>query len=150
MDLISDDVNRNESSAWNAIWDSAGRITSDGFVVEMAIPFSQLRFPGTAAEQTWGMDILRFRPRTNRTRLSNNPQDRNRNCYICQFGKFTGFANAEPGKAIEVVPSLTTLRVPRYSIGQRAGEMICDRLAGRAVKKPIVDAGFEMVPRDSA
>jgi hypothetical protein len=110
MDLISDDVNRNESSAWNAIWNSAGRITSDGFVVEMAIPFSQLRFPGTAAEQTWGMDILRFRPRTNRTRISNNPQDRNRNCYICQFGKFTGFANAEPGKAIEVVPSLTTTR----------------------------------------
>jgi len=52
--------------------------------------------------------------------------------------------------AAQVVPSLTTLRVPRYSIGQRAGEMICDRLAGRAVKKPIVDAGFEMVPRDSA
>jgi LacI family gluconate utilization system Gnt-I transcriptional repressor len=52
--------------------------------------------------------------------------------------------------AAQVVPSLTTLRVPRYSIGQRAGEMICDRLAGRTVKKPIVDAGFEMVPRDSA
>jgi LacI family transcriptional regulator, gluconate utilization system Gnt-I transcriptional repressor len=48
------------------------------------------------------------------------------------------------------VPSLTTLRVPRYAIGQRAGEMICNRLAGRAIKHPIVDIGFEMVARDSA
>ncbi len=52
--------------------------------------------------------------------------------------------------AAQVVPSLTTLRVRRYAIGQRAGEMICDRLAGRAIKDPIVDTGFEMVARDSA
>jgi LacI family gluconate utilization system Gnt-I transcriptional repressor len=52
--------------------------------------------------------------------------------------------------AAQVVPALTTLRVPRYSIGQRAGTMICDRLAGRAVKRRIVDTGFELVTRDSA
>ena len=50
----------------------------------------------------------------------------------------------------QVVPSLTTLRVPRYMIGQRAGEMIRDRLAGLPVKRRIVDTGFELVPRDSA
>lgn len=51
--------------------------------------------------------------------------------------------------AAQVVPSLTTLRVPRYEIGRRAGAMICDRLAGRAVRRRIVDAGYELVPRDS-
>jgi hypothetical protein len=110
MDLIQDDVNRNESTSWNAIWDSAGEINPRGFTVEMAIPFSQLRFPSGAGEQTWGIDVLRFRPRLQRVRISNNPQDRNRNCYLCQFGKFTGFANAEPGKALEVVPTLTATR----------------------------------------
>jgi hypothetical protein len=110
MDLIQDDVNRNESSAWNAIWDSAGEINERGFTVEIAIPFSQLRFPRVAGEQTWGIDVLRFRPRDQRARISNNAQDRNRNCYLCQFNKFTGFANAEPGKAIEVVPTLTAAR----------------------------------------
>jgi len=54
------------------------------------------------------------------------------------------------GLASQVVPSLTTLRIPRYAIGQRAGEMIRDRLAGRALKQRIVDTGFELVPRDSA
>jgi len=38
----------------------------------------------------------------------------------------------------------------RYAIGQRAGAMICDRLAGRLVKQRIVDTGFELVTRDSA
>jgi len=110
MDLIQDDVSRNESSSWNAIWDSAGELTDRGFTVEISIPFSQLRFPRLAGEQTWGIDVLRFRPRAQRARISNNAQDRNRNCYLCQFSKFTGFSNAEPGKALEVVPTLTAAR----------------------------------------
>ena len=110
MDLINDDVNRSESESWDAIWDSAGQINERGFAVEMAIPFSQLRFPRVAGDLTWGIDVLRFRPRAQRARISNNPQDRNLSCYLCQFGKFTGFANAEPGKALEVVPTLTSTR----------------------------------------
>jgi hypothetical protein len=110
MDLIQDDVSRNESDAWDAIWDSAGEINRQGFTVEMAIPFSQLRFSSAAGDQTWGIDVLRFRPREQRVRISNNAQDRNRNCYLCQFGKFTGFASVEPGKALEVVPTLTATR----------------------------------------
>jgi hypothetical protein len=116
MDLIQDDVNRSESESWDAIWESAGQINDGGFAVEMAIPFSQLRFPRTAGEQTWGIDVLRFRPRAQRARISNNVQDRNRNCYLCQFGKFTGFANAEPGKALEVVPTLTSMRTDSQAL----------------------------------
>ena len=52
--------------------------------------------------------------------------------------------------AAQVVPALTTMRVLRYEIGQRAGRMIGDRLAKRAVKQRIVDTGFELVVRDSA
>ena len=50
----------------------------------------------------------------------------------------------------QVVPSLTTIRVPRYDIGWRAGAMLCERLAGRRPRKGIVDTGFELVPRESA
>jgi LacI family gluconate utilization system Gnt-I transcriptional repressor len=52
--------------------------------------------------------------------------------------------------AAQVVPSLTTIRVPRYDIGQRAGRLIADRLAGRTVKQRIVDTGFELDARESA
>ncbi len=50
----------------------------------------------------------------------------------------------------QVVPSLSTLRVPRYAIGRRAGAMICDRLAGRPVDPRVEDTGYRLVPRDSA
>jgi hypothetical protein len=110
MDAIQDDVNRFENTAWNAIWDSAGKITANGYVVEIAIPFSQIRFPRSSSEQVWGVDLLRFWPRNSRTRLASNPQDRNRSCYICQFGKFEGLSNAQPGRNLEVVPSLTSTR----------------------------------------
>jgi LacI family gluconate utilization system Gnt-I transcriptional repressor len=52
--------------------------------------------------------------------------------------------------ASEVVPALTTLRVPRYEIGRKAGEMICDRLAGRSVTQSVVDIGYSFVPRATA
>jgi LacI family gluconate utilization system Gnt-I transcriptional repressor len=52
--------------------------------------------------------------------------------------------------ASQVVPAITTLRVPRYEIGRRAGEMICARLSGHAVSKPVVDIGYEFVPRSTA
>ena len=52
--------------------------------------------------------------------------------------------------AAQVVPALTTIRVPRYEIGKRAGAMLCDRLGGRPVRKRVVDAGFELVSRSSA
>ena len=52
--------------------------------------------------------------------------------------------------AAQVVPSLTTLRVPRYYIGQRAGEMIRARLGDEKVKPRIVDTGYELVKRKSA
>jgi hypothetical protein len=110
MDAIQDDVNRFENDAWNAIWDSAGRITGDGYVVEMAIPLNQLRFPRSSGEQTWGIDLIRMWPRNAQARLANNPQDRNRGCYLCQLGKYEGVPNAEHGRHIEVVPSLTTTR----------------------------------------
>jgi LacI family gluconate utilization system Gnt-I transcriptional repressor len=52
--------------------------------------------------------------------------------------------------ASEVVPALTTIRVPRYDIGRRAGEMICERLAGHTVAAPVVDIGYEFVRRATA
>jgi hypothetical protein len=107
MDLTNDDVNKQEDDSWNAIWDSAGRITSEGYIVEMEIPLSQLRFQKMAGKQTWGIDVLRMYPRDNRTRIANNPLDRQVNCYLCQFAKIQGLENVDPGRDIEIVPTVT-------------------------------------------
>jgi hypothetical protein len=110
MDLFMDDVGGNESETWDAIWSSAGRVTAAGYEVEIAIPFSSLRFPRTEGDQTWGFDALRFYPRNQRHRLASQPMDRNVSCYLCQISKMTGFAGVTPGLNMEIAPTVTATR----------------------------------------
>ena len=110
MDLTQDDVAGNEDDSWDAIWDSAGKIGDRGFTVEMAIPLSQLRFAPATGDRVWGLDVLRFYPRSTRHRISNNALERGRNCYMCQFQKFSGLTGVKVSKNLEMVPSLTTSR----------------------------------------
>jgi len=110
MDMTMDDVNHNEDESWDAIWDAAGSITEHGYVVEMEIPLSQLRFPDTGGTQSWGIDVLRFYPRDKRYRFSNNPRDRERNCYLCNLESMDGLENIAPARDLEIVPTLTSSR----------------------------------------
>jgi len=45
IDAINSDVEATEDFSWDGIWDSAGMITSDGYIVEVAVPLQQLRIP---------------------------------------------------------------------------------------------------------
>jgi hypothetical protein len=67
------------------------KLTDEGYVVEMAIPFTSLRFPRTAPEQTFGL----------------HGQDRNRNCYVffagCSGTSLGGtFAQSITGEATDI------------------------------------------------
>ncbi len=52
--------------------------------------------------------------------------------------------------ATEVVPPLTTLRIPRYEMGRRAAEVLLDRIEERVDSGITVDVGFEVIARASA
>jgi hypothetical protein len=99
-----------ESDAWDVIWDSAGKINASGYAVEIKIPLTQLRFPAAEGLKTWGIELTRTYPRGKRYRFSNNPNDRNVNCFVCQFGDMHGLADAEPGRDLEIVPTVTALQ----------------------------------------
>ena len=116
MDLIMDDQNGNEDDSWDGVWDSAGKITATGYVVEMEIPFSTMRFQGGKGVQQWGADFLRFEPRAVRHRISSNKLLREVPCYLCQVGRIRGFNGVEPGSNLEINPTLTTT----YSQGRNA------------------------------
>ena len=47
-----------EDSGWDAVWESKVNINSEGWVVEMMIPYSALRFPDTE-EQIWHLNFVR-------------------------------------------------------------------------------------------
>ncbi|MCB1583984.1 MAG: DUF5916 domain-containing protein [Marinicella sp.] len=107
MDLIL--TNDSEDSSWNAIWDSAGRITDDGYVVEMEIPYNELQMPDQNGEKIWGIYLQRTHPRKDRRQYRSVGNDRNNDCFLCQMPKYKGFANAERGMDLEITPTLTGL-----------------------------------------
>src|SRR5213079_1246598 len=51
--------------SWDPVWEVETNIDSLGWTAEMRIPLSQLRYPATAEEQTWGLQIWRQENRLN-------------------------------------------------------------------------------------
>ncbi len=94
-----------EDVGFDIIYKSAGTITGRGYQVEMAIPFSSLRFPNRPV-QTWKMDFWRNHPREDRGQYSWAAYDRDDPCWPCQWGTVTGIENVRPGKGFEILPSL--------------------------------------------
>ena len=115
MDAINSDVDFSEDWSWDAIWDAEGRITADGYTVEVSVPFSSLRFPAGQDVQTWGFSAARDMPRSMRSRFRSTYTDRNQNCLICQFDSLTGFQNITPGRNIELDPTVTVARTDRQA-----------------------------------
>ncbi|HSR16153.1 MAG TPA: carbohydrate binding family 9 domain-containing protein, partial [Gemmatimonadales bacterium] len=89
-----------EDFSWDAIWTSAGRLTGQGFEVEIAIPFRSLRFPKTDGVQTWGFLFERSWPRDLRHRMQSAPRDRSNACLLCEANKVTGFQGITPGRNV--------------------------------------------------
>lgn len=110
MDAIFSENEGFEDFSWDAIWDSDGRITEEGYVVEVAVPFKSLRFPRSAEPQTWGFMAFRSYPRDVRHRMRSFPTDRNRACLLCQMNKMEGIQGVNPGRNVEVTPTLTGVR----------------------------------------
>jgi hypothetical protein len=117
-DSIYDDVNRRGDDSWNAIWESAGEVNANGYIVEMAIPFKQLRFAPSENEQTWGIDLVRHFPRDRNNRISSNPQDRDISCYLCQISKIEGMSNLRASRNLEVIPTFTSTAIQNRNPAQ--------------------------------
>jgi hypothetical protein len=93
-----------EDATYDMIYKSAGRITDDGWVAEIAVPFASLRFPDKA-EQTWRVDFWRNRPRESNYQYSWAALDRNEDCWPCQWGTITGITGIKPSQGIELLPA---------------------------------------------
>ena len=92
-----DDVN------FDTLWYSEGKITENGYVVLMRIPFKSLRFPNTPT-QTWG--ILLSRGIQRNSEFSNWPYLTRRlfPSWAGQFGNLEGLENISPGRNFQFIP----------------------------------------------
>jgi hypothetical protein len=103
-DLLFSSAN-GEDITYDMSFETAGRITEFGWVVEMAIPFTSLRFPDRH-EQTWRMDFWRNRPRGSRYQYSWAAYDRDESCWPCQWGTVRGISGVKPGSGLEILPTV--------------------------------------------
>ncbi|MGY0194105.1 HTH-type transcriptional regulator GntR [Leptothrix sp. BB-4] len=49
----------------------------------------------------------------------------------------------------QMVPSLTTVRTPRAAIGRQAAQLLLKLMEGQQIAEPVIDLGFELMPRES-
>src|SRR5260370_1136915 len=88
--------------SWDPVWDVATSVDSLGWVVEMRIPFSQLRFP-QAREQLWGVNFFRSVFRKNQlSQWAFKPKIETG--YASRFGHLLGLRDIPAPKRLALLP----------------------------------------------
>ncbi|MBK9015159.1 MAG: carbohydrate binding family 9 domain-containing protein [Saprospiraceae bacterium] len=94
-------LNSGEES-WDAVWDSEVEYTDEGWVVELKIPYSAIRFPN-AETQEWNVNFVR-EVRRKREISYWNEVDPNIAGYLNQSGTIGGIANIESPVRLSATP----------------------------------------------
>ncbi len=92
----------NDDFSFDTLWYSDARLTPEGFVAMMTIPFKSLRF-ARAPAQTWGIALFRSIPTNNESsfwpyitqKISGFNQ---------QLGNMTGLEGISPGRNLQFIP----------------------------------------------
>lgn len=91
-----------EDVAWDAVWESAVGLTPTGWIVEVKIPFSAIRFPNTPV-QTWGINFVRHVGRT-REKSFWSPLDPLVEGFLAQCGECHGISDVRPPARLLLYP----------------------------------------------
>lgn len=91
-----------EDFSWNAVWESDVKINKYGWVAEIKIPYSALRF-SNSSEQTWGVNFHRKINRLNE-QYSWNYIDKKVGLFTQYSGLITGINNIKPPTRLSFSP----------------------------------------------
>lgn len=94
--------NGNWDSSWNPIWYVKTNIVEDGWIAELKIPLSQLRF-GNDDDQVWGIQSTR-RYFSKEERSTWQPIPSNPSGWVSEFGELKGLKGLKPQKQLEIQP----------------------------------------------
>jgi hypothetical protein len=136
-----DDLSGHQPS-FDALWYSDGRITDQGYITWMEIPFKSMRFP-SGSIQDWKISFGRSIPRNNEyaawPHVSREIQGR-----LTQASDLTGLENVSPGKNIQFIP-YTSFRSFRFlDVDAAPPEFITDR------SDPTAGIDTKLVLKDSS
>ena len=115
-------------------FDSKGRITDDGYVVELRLPFKSLRYSGNGP-QRWGLNILRIVQRTGYLDTWTDAR-RAGESFLAQAGGIDGLHDMQRGVVTEIQPFVTT------AVNGSRGDVASRLVRGRADINPGVNLRF--------
>lgn len=87
------------------VYQSKGRITDEGYEIEIAIPFKTLRFP-TDHVQSWALNIVR-RVQSSGHEDSWVPAQRAKSSFLAQSGTLDGLTDLRRGLVLDLNPVVT-------------------------------------------
>lgn len=94
-------------TSWDAVWYSSVRRTSEGWVAEVKIPYSMLRF-SSAETQRWGIHFTRTIPRLGEQAEWPLVPREERSNLVSRFGYVTGITGIESRRNVQVRPYLVS------------------------------------------
>src|SRR5438477_7835285 len=112
----------NEDFNPDFVMESKGTLTSDGYTVEVAIPFKSLRYEA-GRTRLWGVHFYRRIKRINNEFDSWMPIDRADAGWMSQEGHISGLEGISTERTLQLIPSLTVSET-----GKRC--MTCQQTAG--------------------
>ncbi|AFD06374.1 protein of unknown function (DUF1083) [Solitalea canadensis DSM 3403] len=98
--------NNNTGRVFDVVWDSYVKINDKGWVAELRIPYSALRFP-KSKDQKWGLEIQRNIRRTREQDLWQYIPQNTQNS-IPYYGILEGITDVEPPLRLSFTPYLGT------------------------------------------
>jgi hypothetical protein len=87
------------------VYQSKGRVTAEGYDVEVRIPFKTLRFP-SARQQNWGLSIVRI-VKSLGHEYSWAPARRSASSFLGQGGTLAGMTDLRRGLVLDLNPAVT-------------------------------------------
>ena len=131
-----------EDFSLDLVVESKGMVTTDGYTIEVAIPFKSLRYVA-GKDKLWGVHFWRRTKRLNNSLDMWIPLDRDKGSWLAQAGHLTGLEDISTERTLELIPSLTVSetgkRKSALPFGHPAG--LID--LGRFVNEPIeLDPGL--------
>lgn len=105
QDALITDEGRDVNLSWDAPWISEGRIDAEGYVVEIAIPLTTLRF--SEGIGTWGFNVARIIRRKNEESLWTSWQRSFGLERVSQAGELGGIEEIRRRRLREIKPYVT-------------------------------------------
>jgi len=100
------------------VFDSKGRLTPEGYEVEVRIPFKSLRYQA-AKTQDWGLNVIR-RVQSSGHEDSWAPARRQGTSFLAQAGTLAGITDLRPGLILDLNP-VVTAKVDGAPVGANWG-----------------------------